>query len=104
LIKLRQCVVATADIVLCGSECVVIMLELGEYNLQLVEIEACRLTTGEPPVKPWYTIKKMAFDRGVIKEGLIGKCNCMFFDIWDVVGLYQIELKNNPYKLYGIEQ
>jgi len=46
----------------------------------------------------------MAFEKGVIKEGRIGKCNCMFFDIWDVVGLYQQELKNNPYKLYGIEE
>jgi aminoglycoside 3-N-acetyltransferase len=62
------------------------------------------IETGEPPVKPWYTIQKMAFEKGVIKEGLIGKCNCMFFDIWDVVGLYQKELKNNPYKLYGIEE
>jgi len=62
------------------------------------------IETGEPPVKPWYTIQKMAFERGVIKEGLIGKCNCMLFDIWDVVGLYQQELKNNPYKLYGIEE
>jgi len=61
------------------------------------------IETGEPPVMPWYTIQKMAFDRGVIKEGLICKCNCMFFDICDVVSLYQNELKNNPYKLYGIE-
>lgn len=33
----------------------------------------------------------------------ISKCNCMFFNIWDVVGLYQNELRNNPYKLYGLE-
>lgn len=60
--------------------------------------------TGEPPVMAWYTIQNMAFEKGVIKEGRIGKCNVMFFDIWDVVGLYQQELKNNPYKLYGIEE
>ncbi len=62
------------------------------------------IETGEPPVKPWYTIQKMAFDNGVIKKELVGKCTCMFFNIWDVVGLYQRELKNNPYKLYGIEE
>ena len=62
------------------------------------------IETGEPPVKPWYSIQKMAVEKGVIKERLIGKCNCMFFDIWDVVGLYQKELKDNPYKLYGIEE
>ncbi len=61
------------------------------------------IETGEPPVKPWYTIQAMAFERGLIKTGQIGACNCMLFDIWDVVGLYQKELKNNPFKLYGLE-
>lgn len=61
------------------------------------------IETGEPTVKPWYTIQKKAFENGFIKEGLVGKCNCMFFDIWDVVSLYQNELKSNPYKLYGID-
>jgi aminoglycoside 3-N-acetyltransferase len=46
----------------------------------------------------------LAYENGVIKEELIGNCKCMFFNIWDVVGLYQKELKNNPYKLYGIEE
>ncbi len=61
------------------------------------------IETGEPPVKPWYKIQAMAFEKGVITLGQIGSCKCMFFDIWDVVGLYQQELKNNPYSLYGIE-
>lgn len=58
---------------------------------------------GEPPVKPWYTIQDMAFQKGLIKTGTIGECKCMLFDIWDVVSIYERELKNNPYKLYGVE-
>lgn len=61
------------------------------------------IETGVPPVKPWYTIQSMAFEKGIIKTRQIGACNCMFFDLWDVVGLYQKELKYNPLKLYGIE-
>ena len=44
LIRLRQCVGDSANIVLWRSECVVIMLKLEENNLQFVAIEACRLT------------------------------------------------------------
>ncbi len=61
------------------------------------------IETGEPPVKPWYTIQAMAYEKGMIKTGQIGACKCMFFDIWDVVGLYRNELKNRPLKLYGID-
>lgn len=60
------------------------------------------IETGEPPVKPWYTIQDMAYQKGMIKEGYIGKCRYMFFDIWDVVSLYRKELETNPYKLYGL--
>lgn len=59
--------------------------------------------TGTFPVKPWYTIQNMAYEKGVIKESIIGNSKIMFFDIWDVVSLYEQELKNNPYKLYGLE-
>lgn len=61
------------------------------------------IETGSFPVKPWYTIQKMAYEKGVIKDGIIGNSRVMFFNIWDVVGLYEQELKNNPYKLYGLE-
>lgn len=54
-------------------------------------------------VKPWYTIQNMAYEKGIIKDGLIGNSRVMLFDIWDVVGLYEQELKNAPYKLYGLE-
>lgn len=58
---------------------------------------------GAFPVKPWYTIQSMAYQKGVIRDGYLGKCKYMFFDIWDVVGIYQQMLKENPYKLYGLE-
>lgn len=59
---------------------------------------------GEPPVKPWYTIQDMAYQKGIIKDGYIGKCKYMFFDIWDVVSLYRKELETNPFQLYGLEK
>ncbi|MFR5875410.1 MAG: AAC(3) family N-acetyltransferase [Eubacterium sp.] len=61
------------------------------------------IEAGAFPVKPWYTIQKMAYEKGVIKDGLIGNSKVMFFNIWDVVSLYEQELKSNPYKLYGLE-
>lgn len=60
------------------------------------------IETGAPPVKGWYTIQKMAYDKGLIKDSVIGECKVMFFDIWDIVGLYEQELLKNPYKLYGL--
>ena len=59
---------------------------------------------GEPSVKPWYTIQDMAYQKGIIKEGYIGKCKYMFFDIWDVVSLYRKELETNPFELYGLDR
>lgn len=61
------------------------------------------IETGEPPVKPWYTIQNMAYENGFIRDGYIGKCKYMLFDIFSVVNLYKQELENNPYKLYGME-
>ena len=59
--------------------------------------------TKQPPIMPWYTIQDMAYEKGLIKDGYIGKCKYMYFNIWDIVSLYKQELENNPYKLYGIE-
>lgn len=61
------------------------------------------MEAGELPVKPWYTIQDMAYKKGLIKDGYIEKCKCMFFDIWDVVSIYRKELETNPFKLYGLE-
>lgn len=60
------------------------------------------IEAGEPPVKPWYTIQRMARERGLIKEGFIGNCRYMFFDVWDVVSIYRMELETNALKLYGL--
>ncbi len=60
------------------------------------------MEAGEPPVKPWYTIQDMARERGLIREGDIGNCKYMFFDVWDVVSIYKEELERNPFKLYGL--
>ena len=46
----------------------------------------------------------MAYKKGLIKDGYIGKCKYMFFDIWDVVSIYRKELETNPFKLYGLER
>lgn len=59
---------------------------------------------GESPVKPWYTVQDMAYQKGMIKDGYIGTCKYMFFDIWEVVSLYRKELEMNPFKLYGLER
>ena len=59
---------------------------------------------GQPPVKAWYTIQKMAYEKNLIKEIKIGKCTTMFFDIWSVVSIYENELKKNPYKLWGMRK
>lgn len=61
------------------------------------------IEAGTFPVKPWYAIQNMAYEKGVIKDGLIGNSKVMFFDIWDVVSLYEHELKRDPYKLYGLK-
>lgn len=62
------------------------------------------IEVGAPPVKPWYTIQDIAYEKGLIKDGYIGNCKYMFFDIWDVVSLYKRELETNAYRLYGLEK
>lgn len=61
------------------------------------------MEAGHPPIKAWYTIQKMAYEKGLIKEARIGECKAMFFDIWSVVSIYKEELEKNPYKLWGLE-
>lgn len=70
---------------------------------RLYPLDKWLIETGNFTVKPWYTIQNMAYEKGVIRDGVIGNSKIMFFDIWDVVGLYEQELKNNPYKLYGLK-
>lgn len=61
------------------------------------------IETGHPPVKAWYKIQQKAYERGLIKECMIGSCKVMFFDILDVVSIYDEELRRDPYGLWGLK-
>lgn len=62
------------------------------------------IEAGHPPVKAWYTIQRMAYEKGLIRETNIGSCKVMFFDIYDVVSIYENELKMDPYGLWGMKK
>lgn len=62
------------------------------------------IEAGHPPVKAWYKIQAMAYEKGFIKEMYIGDCKAMFFDIWSVVSLYENELRNDSYGLWGMKR
>ena len=62
------------------------------------------MEAGHPPVKAWYKIQEMAYEKGLIRETAIGDCKVMFFDIWSVISLYENELKRNPYGLWGMDE
>lgn len=62
------------------------------------------MEAGHPPVKAWYKIQDKAYEKGLIKETMIGDCKVMFFDIWSVVSLYENGLKRDPYGLWGMEK
>ena len=62
------------------------------------------MEAGHPPVKAWYKIQDMAYEKGLIRETAIGDCKVMFFDIWSVVSLYENELKRDPYGLWGLNE
>ena len=57
---------------------------------------------GHPPVKAWYKIQSAAYEKGLIKEAMIGSCKAMFFDIRDVISIYENELRTDPYGLWGL--
>lgn len=61
------------------------------------------IETGCPPVAAWYTIQNMALEKGVIKTDKIGGCGVMFFDLYDVVSIYEEQLKTRPFELYGLK-
>ena len=60
------------------------------------------MEAGHPPVKAWYKIQELAYERGLIKDAYIGSCKVMFFDILDVVSIYREELLRDPYGLWGM--
>lgn len=57
-----------------------------------------------PAAKPWYEIQAQAYAAGLITEGMIGDCKCMFFPVQPVVELYQQALQTRPHKLFGLEK
>ena len=50
----------------------------GEVVSRIYPPDQCVIETGVPPVKPWYTIQDMAYEKRLIKDGYIGKCRYMF--------------------------
>lgn len=62
------------------------------------------IEAGHPPIKAWYTIQRMAYEKGLIKEMMIGPCKVMFFDILPVVSIYEEQLRTDPYGLWGIKR
>ena len=57
---------------------------------------------GHPPVKAWYRIQELAYERWLIRECMIGSCRVMFFDIYEVCSIYDEELRRDPYGLWGL--
>ena len=57
---------------------------------------------GHPPVKAWYKIQSAAYEKGMIKEAMIGNCKAMFFDIHDAISIYENELRTDPYGLWEL--
>lgn len=58
---------------------------------------------GEPPVKAWYTIQRKAYEQGMIRDGYIGSCKYMYFNVNDVISIYERELRERPFALYGVK-
>ncbi len=80
------------------------VFEPSETVKKMYPEEQWLIETGHPPVKAWYTIQKIAYDRGLIKEGKAGSCKIMTFNIKDVVSIYADELVRDPYGLWGMEK
>ena len=71
---------------------------------QKYPLEEWFMEAGAPPVKPWYAIQDMAYEKGLVKSGLIGSCRYMFFDLLPVVSLYRQELQKDAFALYGLKR
>lgn len=84
--------------------------EIGEVFAPSAEVnkiyppEEWFIECGHPPVKAWYKIQNLAYERGLIKESMIGSCKAMFFDILDVVSIYREELERDPFGLWGMKK
>ncbi len=56
----------------------------------------------ESSVKPWYKIQKMAYEKGLIADSMIGGAKCMLMEVKPVITLYRQALETNPTGLYGL--
>ena len=57
-----------------------------------------------PDAKPWLRIQDLAYQAGLINDGMIGKAKCMLFKVKPVIELYRMALVNRPFELYGLEK
>lgn len=55
-----------------------------------------------PEAKPWYTIQEAAYEKGLIKDGVIGNAKCMLLRVRPVIELYRQALLTDPLGLYGL--
>ena len=62
------------------------------------------IETWTPPEKAWYKIQKQAYRKGYIRDIMIGKALCMFFNVNDVINLYKEALITDAFGLYGIQK
>ncbi|MCL2199545.1 MAG: AAC(3) family N-acetyltransferase [Defluviitaleaceae bacterium] len=56
----------------------------------------------EPTAKPWYVIQDRAYEKGYIRDTIIGNAKCMLVDVKNTVELYRQALQDEPFKLYGL--
>ncbi|HEX2945674.1 MAG TPA: AAC(3) family N-acetyltransferase [Clostridia bacterium] len=70
---------------------------------ELYPVDQWLIEAWEPSVKPWYTIQNRAYEKGLIKDGMIGDCKCMLLKVREVVELYRLALQTDPFGLYGIK-
>jgi aminoglycoside N3'-acetyltransferase len=63
------------------------------------------ITTEELPKyhKGWLKVQTIAENKGLIKRGKIGNAESMFFNIKEIVSIYENELQNNISELFEIE-
>ncbi len=59
---------------------------------------------GDTPEDGWGKIQDEAEKLGLIRHGQIGQADCRLFKARPVVGLYEAALRNDSFKLFGIER
>jgi aminoglycoside N3'-acetyltransferase len=75
-----------------------------EEILKLYPEDIWFVETGVPPEKAWYKIQDQAYEKGFIKDSVIGNAKCMFFKVNDVIDLYKKALEEDALGLYGLRK